>query len=524
MLLKSAALRLSELARLSGVSNVARFSNVTSDLPFHKMVEVFYNNAAKHVEEKMIKELPWKGASEAKKKYVKGVLDNIRAVDNITEFHFPIKRDDGSFEVISAWRAQHSHHRLPCKGGVRYAADVNMGEILALASLMTFKCAVLNVPYGGAKGGVRIDPKAYSIDELERITRRYTMELAKKGYIGAFSDVPAPDMGTGEREMAWMVDTYTQTVGYQDINAKGCVTGKPINQGGIHGRTAATGLGLFYVLENFLNNEEWAVKCGLTSGIKDKTFIVQGYGNVGQYTSQFMHKAGAKLIGVLELDGSIYNPNGIDVPSLDAYKASHGGISGFPGAQAYAKGSLLSEKCDILVPAANERQINVENASNIQAKLIIEGANGPITPPADKILQKKNVLVVPDLLANAGGVSVSYFEWLKNLNHVSFGKLYFKYEKDNHHHILNSVGQSLENAFGKKISIEPTEEFKERYAHISEEDVVRSGLHYSMERASNVIMDTCKCYNLGLDLRTAAYISAIEKIFYTYHGSGMTFI
>lgn len=487
------------------------------------MVEVFFNNAAEHVEVKMNKELPWQGTSEKKAKYIKGVLDNIRAVDNATEFRFPIKRDDGSFEVINAWRAQHSHHRLPCKGGIRYAADVDMGEVLALASLMTFKCAVLNVPYGGAKGGIRINPADYSVDELERITRRYAMELAKKGYIGAFVDVPAPDMGTGEREMAWMADTYAQTVGYQDINAKGCVTGKPINQGGIHGRTAATGLGLFYALENFINNEKWACKCGLSSGIKGKTFIVQGYGNVGQYTTQFMHEAGAKLIGVLELDGNIYNPDGIDVPSLDAYKKSHGGIAGFPGAQAYTKGSLLSEECDILVPAANERQINIDNADSIRAKLILEGANGPVTPPADKILQKKNILVIPDLLANAGGVTVSYFEWLKNLNHVSFGKLYFKYEKDNHYHILSSVSQSLEHALGKRVDIQPTEDFKERYDRISEEDVVRSGLHYSMERASNIVMDTCESYNLGLDLRTSAYISAIEKIFYTYHASGLTF-
>ncbi|CUT98844.1 glutamate dehydrogenase [Echinococcus multilocularis] len=509
--------------RVPYLVNFAKFSSATTELPFHKMVEVFFNNAAEHVEVKMNKELPWQGSSGKKAKYIKGVLDNIRAVDNVTEFRFPIKRDDGSFEVINAWRAQHSHHRLPCKGGTRYAADVDMGEVLALASLMTFKCAVLNVPYGGAKGGIRINPADYSVDELERITRRYAMELAKKGYIGAFVDVPAPDMGTGEREMAWMADTYAQTLGYQDINAKGCVTGKPINQGGIHGRTAATGLGLFYALENFINSEKWACKCGLSSGIKGKTFIVQGYGNVGQYTTQFMHEAGAKLIGVLELDGSIYNPDGIDVPSLDAYKKSHGGIAGFPGAQAYTKGSLLSEECDILVPAANERQINIDNADSIRAKLILEGANGPVTPSADKILQKKNILVIPDLLANAGGVTVSYFEWLKNLNHVSFGKLYFKYEKDNHYHILSSVSQSLEHALGKRVDIQPTEDFKERYDRISEEDVVRSGLHYSMERASNIVMDTCESYNLGLDLRTSAYISAIEKIFYTYHASGLTF-
>uniref|UniRef100_A0A5K3EWN2 Glutamate dehydrogenase n=1 Tax=Mesocestoides corti TaxID=53468 RepID=A0A5K3EWN2_MESCO len=510
------------VARQRQVWNVAAFSTAAQELPFHEMVGLFYDNAAKHVEKKLMEELPWQGSSDSKGKYVKGVLDSIRAVDNVIELKFPIKRDDGSYEVIQAWRAQHSHHRLPCKGGIRYAADCDKGEVLALASLMTFKCAVLNVPYGGAKGGVRINPKEYSVEEIERITRRFALELAKKGFIGAFIDVPAPDMGTGEREMAWIADTYAQTIGYQDINAKGCVTGKPINQGGINGRTAATGLGLFYSLENFINDEKWAGKCGLTSGVKGKTFIVQGFGNVGSHSARLLHDAGAKCIGVIELDGSIYNPDGIDPIALEEYKKVHGGVAGFPGAQAYTKGCLLSEKCDILIPAANERQITVDNAGSIQAKVIVEGANGPTTPPADKILQKKNVLVIPDLFANAGGVSVSYFEWLKNLNHVSFGKLYFKYEKDNHSHLLQSVSQSLESHLGRKVDVKPTDEFKYRYDHISEEDVVRSGLHYSVERAAKDIMKNCERYSLGLDLRTAAYISAIEKIFYTYHRSGIT--
>ncbi|KAM3180473.1 hypothetical protein ACTXT7_016218 [Hymenolepis weldensis] len=513
MLLSSkTACTFNKTSRVAYLLNAAKLSTGSQELPFYEMVGKFYDNAAKHVEKKMLEELPWQGPADKKAKYIKGILNNIRAVDNVTQFNFPIKRDDGSYEIISAWRAQHSHHRLPCKGGIRYAADVEMNEILALASLMTFKCAVLNVPYGGAKGGIRIDPKAYSKDELERITRRFALELAKKGYVGAYTDVPAPDMNTGEREMTWIADTYSQTIGYKDVNSKGCVTGKPINQGGIHGRTAATGLGLFYTLENFINNEVWARKCGLSPGIKDKTFIVQGYGNVGEYSAKFLHEAGARCMGILELDGNLCNPDGIDIRALNKYKTEHGTIIGFPGAKASKSSTdLLFERCDILIPAANERQISGGNAEKIQARLIIEGANGPTTPAADAILQQKNVLIIPDLLANAGGVSVSYFEWLKNLNHVSFGKLYFKYEKDNHRHLLESVEESLEHALGKKVD------------NISEEDVVRSGLHYSVQRASKVVMDTCDRHNLGMDVRSAAYVSAIEKIFHTFHKSGMTF-
>ncbi|VDO05106.1 unnamed protein product [Rodentolepis nana] len=511
-------------SKVNYLLNAVKLSTCSQELPFHEMVGKFYDNAAKFVEKKMVEEIEWRGPTDKKAEYVKGILNNIRNVDNVSEFNFPIKRDNGSYEIISAWRAQHSHHRLPCKGGIRYDSNVEMGEILALASLMTFKCAVLNVPFGGAKGGIRINPQSYSQDELERITRRYALELAKKGYLGAYIDVPAPDMNTGEREMAWIADTYTQTIGYKDVNSKACVTGKPINQGGIHGRTAATGLGLFYTLENFINKEAWTRKCSLSPGIKGKTFIVQGYGNVGRYSAKFLHEGGAKCIGILEVDGNLYNPNGIDITALNEYTTKHGSIVDFPGAESSkASIDLLFERCDILIPAANERQINASNADKIQARLIIEGANGPTTPPADAILKEKNVLIIPDLLANAGGVTVSYFEWLKNLNHVSFGKLSFKYEKDSQQYLLESVEESLEHAFGKKVGINPTKALQERYDNISEEDVVHSGLHYSVQRASNNVMDTCDRYHLGIDVRTAAYISAIEKIFLTFHKSGMTF-
>uniref|UniRef100_A0A0X3Q9E7 Glutamate dehydrogenase n=1 Tax=Schistocephalus solidus TaxID=70667 RepID=A0A0X3Q9E7_SCHSO len=505
------------------LSNVARYSTNAKELPFREMVGLFYENAAKHVEKKLIEELPWNGSKDKKEMYVKGILSSMKPCNNIYEFTFPFKRDDGSYEIIQGWRAQHSHHRTPCKGGIRFSSDCDSGEVMALATLMTFKCAVVDVPFGGAKAGLKVDPKNYSASEMERLTRRFALELAKKGYLSPSLDVPAPDMGTGEREMSWIADTYAKTIGFQDLNASACVTGKPISQGGIRGRTEATGLGAFYALQNFVNNEKYAQMCGFPTGIKGKTVICQGYGNVGIYTLRFLHDAGAKCLGVIEVDGSIYNPNGINVHELEKYKAANGGIAGFPGAQPYTKGSLFHEKCDILVPAACQRQITLKNVEGVQAKVILEGANGPTTPPADKILQKKNVLVIPDLLTNAGGVTVSYFEWLKGMNHVSFGRLNFKYEKESHLQLLNSVSKSLEKKFGDRIPVAPTEEFTNRISGASERDIVYSGLEYTMERAAKDIMKIADRYDLGYDLRTAAYISAIEKVFYVLHGSGLMF-
>ncbi|VDK88664.1 unnamed protein product [Dibothriocephalus latus] len=504
----SALWRASVLFKAStNLSSVVRYSTNTNELPFREMVGFFYDHAATHIQEKLIVELPWKGPSDLKEKYVKGLLASIKPCNNVFELSFPFKRDDGTYEMIQGWRAQHSHHRTPCKGGIRYSQDCDRGEVMALASLMTFKCAVVDVPFGGAKAGLRIDPKKYSVCELEKITRRFTLELAKKGFLGPSCDVPAPDMGTGEREMAWISDTYINTLGHFDINARACVTGKPIGQGGIHGRISATGRGVFHSLENFINNEKYASMCGLTTGIRGKTAIIQGLGNVGLHTMRYLNRAGAKVIGIIERDGSIYNSNGIDPRQLEDYKIAYGTIVGFPAAEPYTKDSLLFEKCDILVPAASERQITLANADRIQAKL----------------LRDRKVLVIPDLLANAGGVTVSYFEWLKNMNHVSYGRLTFKYEKDSNFLLLDSVGKSLEKKLGSPVPITPTEEFRLRIAGASERDIVHSGLEYSMERATRNTMKIAERYNLGLDFRTASYIMAIEKIFFVLHGSGLLF-
>jgi glutamate dehydrogenase (NAD(P)+) len=375
------------------------------------------------------------------------LLANIKSCKNLFYTSFPIKRDDGSIEVMHAWRAEHSHHKLPCKGGIRYAMAVDADEVQALAALMTYKCALVDVPFGGAKGGIRLDPRRYSPAELERITRRYTFELVRKNFIGPGLDVPAPDVGTGPREMAWIADTYTQ-IRHGEVDALACVTAKPVSQGGIRGRTEATGRGVFYGTREAVSIAEDMKALGLTPGIEGKRVVIQGLGNVGYYTARFFQEAGAVLVGLAEAEGAIANAKGLEIEKVVAHRRERGSLLDCPGATNLPRREdALTLDCDILIPAALERQITGENAPHVKAKIVVEAANGPTTQEADEILFQRNVVVIPDAFINAGGVTVSYFEWVKNLGHVRFGRMQKRFEQAAFTRVLQAVERATGSQF-----------------------------------------------------------------------------
>lgn len=437
----------------------------------------------------------------------KGLLDQIKTCNSVYHFTFPVQTDDG-YEVVSAWRVEHSQHKLPTKGGIRYSEDVNEDEVMALAALMTYKCAVVDVPFGGAKGGIKINPKQYTVAELQRITRRYTAELVKKNFIGPGIDVPAPDYGTGEREMAWIVDTYA-AFNPGAIDAMACVTGKPISQGGIRGRREATGRGVFFGIREACNNAEDMKALGLTTGLNGKKVIVQGLGNVGYHAAKFLQEAGCIIIGLAEYEGAIYNPKGFDVDDVVKHRKDTRSILSFPGATNIPKTlEALELECDILVPAALENQITKENAPRIKAKIIGEGANGPTSADAEGILGQKGIMVIPDMYLNAGGVTVSYFEWLKNLQHVRMGRMGKRFTESSTGQLVNTI----EKTTGRSL----TQQEKMRLAHGPDEiDLVNSGLEDTMIVAYNEIRERQK-KTPGVSLRTAAFINAIEKVANAY--------
>ena len=446
-------------------------------------------------------------------KHPVGLLEQIKRCNSIYQFEFPLRQSDGSVEVISAWRVEHSHHKLPVKGGIRYSPDVNEDEVMALAALMTYKCAIVNVPFGGAKGGVRVDPRKYSTDQLERLTRRYTHELAKKNFIGPGLDVPAPDYGTSEREMAWIVDTYI-ALNPGQLDAAACVTGKPVSQGGISGRREATGRGLFYALREACSHEDEMKRIGLSKGVEGKRVVVQGLGNVGFHAAKFCREGGATIVAIAEREGAIYNPGGLIEEDVFRFRKETGSILNFHGATNIAKPEdALELECDVLIPAALENQITEQNAARIRTKILLEGANGPTTPEAEAILLKKNILVIPDVYANAGGVTVSYFEWLKNLSHVRFGRMGKRYEESEDRRLL----QAIELATGHKFS----ETQWTSFVHGADElDLVNSGLEETMAVAYNEILELRRMKQIP-DLRTAAFLNALEKIARSYAELGI---
>ena len=443
-----------------------------------------------------------------------GVLEQIKACNSVYQIRFPIKRDNGSIEVMEAYRVQHSQHKSPCKGGIRFSDEVNQDEVMALAALMTYKCAIVNVPFGGAKGGIKINPRKYSSYELEKITRRYTSELVKKNFIGPGIDVPAPDYGTGEREMAWIVDTY-QSLKPGEIDAAGCVTGKPITQGGVRGRKEATGLGVFFGIREVCNMQNVMTRLGLEMGVEGKTVVIQGLGNVGYHTAKFFREHGAKVIALAEFEGAIYNSEGLNEEAVFRHRTSTGSILNFPGAtNLLINTDALELECDILIPAALENVINFDNAQRVKAKIIGEAANGPCTPEADEIFIQKGILCVPDMYLNAGGVTVSYFEWLKNLSHVRYGRMEKRFTENLNTRILGQI----EHLTGKTVSGE------ERLfiMHGPEEvDLVHSGLEETMITATREIMQIWMDNPDIPDMRTAAYVSAINKVATSYAELGI---
>jgi len=467
--------------------------------PFFESVQKYFDKAAKHT-----------GLHP-------GLLAQIKHCNAIYKINFPVKIGD-DYKIIEAYRVQHSQHRTPTKGGIRFSNHVNQEEVMALATLMSFKCAVVDVPFGGAKGGVKINPWELTEGEKEKVTRRYTHELIKRNFIGPSIDVPAPDYGTGPKEMAWIYDTYRSYKG-EDINAAGCVTGKPVNLYGIQGRTEATGRGVFYGIREVLDQKDDMKAIGLTPGMEGKTIVIQGLGNVGSYTGTICQdEGGAIIVGIAEVEGAIYNPKGMDIHKILAFRKETGSILGFPGASKEYKQSnrrkVMEFECDILIPAALENQIDATNAAKVKAKIVAEAANGPVTSDASDILTKKGVLVIPDFYLNAGGVTVSYFEWLKNLSHVRFGRMDKRFNERTYAGIVNLIEQTTGKTVGKQEKAFLTKGG-------DEVDLVRSGLEETMITAYHQIRAIQKSKRNVKDLRTAAFVSAIQKMGSDYMTMGI---
>lgn len=448
-----------------------------------------------------------------------GLEEKIRVCNATYTVRFGV-RLRGAIHTFTGYRSVHSEHMEPVKGGIRYSLAVHQDEVEALAALMTYKCALVEAPFGGSKGGLCIDPREWEEHELEQITRRFAYELAKRDLIHPSQNVPAPDMGTGEREMAWIADQYRR-MNTTDINSAACVTGKPINAGGIQGRTEATGRGVQYALQEFFRHPEDVKLAKLSGKLKDKRVIVQGLGNVGYHAAKFLSEEdGCKITGIIEFDGALYDEDGLDVEAVRQWITTHGGLKGYPDATHQTDGAaLLEHECDILIPAALEGVINVTNAKNVKAPLIIEAANGPVTAGGDEILRKKGCVIIPDMYANAGGVTVSYFEWVKNLSHIRFGRMQRRAEEARHQLIIEEL-ERLDDMLEHRWSMTPN--FKEKYLRGADElELVRSGLDDTMRAAYQSMRKVWHERDDVHDLRTAAYIVSIRKVAESYRAKGL---
>jgi len=448
-----------------------------------------------------------------------GLEEKIRVCNATYTVRFGV-RLRGELKTFTGYRSVHSEHMEPVKGGIRYATGVNQDEVEALAALMTYKCALVEAPFGGSKGGLCIDPREYDENELELITRRFAYELIKRDLINPSQNVPAPDMGTGEREMAWIADQYKR-MNTTDINGTACVTGKPTNAGGIQGRTEATGRGVQYALQEFFRDADGVKKAGMSGTLDGKSVVVQGLGNVGYHAAKFLSEEdGCKIVGIIERDGALTDPNGLDVDAIRHWIAGHGGVATYPGATYIEDGaSVLELDCDILIPAALEGVINRSNAERVTAPLIIEAANGPVTAGADEILRGKGTVIIPDMYANAGGVTVSYFEWVKNLSHIRFGRMQRRQEEARHQLIIDELERlSSDSGIGWQLS----PNFKSKYLRgAGELELVRSGLDDTMRTAYQSMASVWHERGDVEDLRTAAYLVAIGKVADSYRAKGL---
>ena len=476
--------------------------NVSGEPSFRESVDLMFNRAAKLMD------------------LSPGLEQKIRVCNSTYTVRFGV-RLRGKIETFTGYRSVHSEHMEPVKGGIRFALSVNQDEVEALAALMIYKCALVETPFGGSKGGLCIDPRQWDEHELEQITRRFAYELIKRDLIHPAQNVPAPDMGTGEREMAWIADQYAR-MNTTDINAKACVTGKPPHAGGIQGRVEATGRGVQYALREFFRHPEDAAKAGLTGGLDGKRVIVQGLGNVGYHAAKFLSEEdGCKVIAVIERDGALLDPKGLDIEDVRQWMNANGGqLAGYPKATHVADGgAVLEEACDLLIPAAMEGVINLGNADRIKAPLIIEAANGPITYGADEILRRKGCVIIPDMYANAGGVTVSYFEWVKNLSHIRFGRMQRRAEEARSRLLVEELERlSSDQGLGWSLA----EGFKERFLTGSDElALVRSGLDDTMRTAYQAMRQVWHSRQDVEDLRVAAYIVSIDRVAKTYRSKGL---
>ncbi|GAB4350140.1 MAG: Glu/Leu/Phe/Val dehydrogenase [Gammaproteobacteria bacterium] len=444
-----------------------------------------------------------------------GTSRAVKACESVLQVRFPVRLDDGRIEVFTGWRAVHSTHRLPSKGGIRYAPYADQDEVEALAALMSYKCALVDVPFGGSKGALLIDPLKYSRDEMQQITRRFTLELTRKGFLSPATNVPAPDVGTGQREMAWMADTYKH-LHPEDINYAACVTGKPVHHGGIRGRVEATGRGVQYAIQEFFRHAEDVRRAGLEGGLEGKRIVIQGLGNVGYHAAKFLSEEdGARITAIIERDGLLYNEKGLDVEAVYGHIQEHRTIEGYGNARFDPNGAAgLELPCDILIPAALEGQITADNAERIQARLVVEAANGPVTYEANEILRNRGVVIMPDVYVNAGGVTVSYFEWIRNISHIRFGRMQRRHEEMRGH----QMATLLEEMTGMAV----TDKMKNDIARgASEIDLVRSGLDDTMRLAYQEMRERWHGDTRVDDLRTAAFVIAIEKISRSYLDLGV---